>query len=145
MSLEDFREVIDDNLTSTFLCCREFTPGMRKLEAGRIINFSSIVASTGTVGAAHYCAAKAGIIGWTKAMALELAPKRITVNALALGYFNYGLIHQLTPELQNEIKGKIPLGRFGDAKEIGGYVRFLLGEEGQYTTGQTLHINGGQF
>jgi 3-oxoacyl-[acyl-carrier protein] reductase len=145
MSAAEFHKVIDDNLTSTFLCCREFIPGMRKREAGRIINFTSIVASTGAIGAAHYSAAKAGISGWTKSLALELASKRITANALALGYFNYGLINQLTPELQAQVKEKIPLKRFGEGREIGGFVKFLLSDEGQYTTGQTLHINGGQY
>jgi len=144
-SLADFRSVIDDNLTSAFLCSREFIPAMRKNAAGRIINFSSVVASTGIAGAAHYSAAKAGLLGLTKALALELAPKNITVNTLSLGYFKYGLINHLTEQLQDEVRESIPLKRFGDISEIGGYIMFLLSEAGQYTTGQTLHINGGLY
>lgn len=145
MSVSEFKKIIDNNLTSTFLCCREFIPGMRKLEDGRIINFSSIVANTGIAGASHYCAAKAGVMGLTKSLALELAPKNITVNALVLGYFNYGLIHHLTPQLQAEVKDRIPLKRFGNSNEIGGLMKYLLSVDGKYTTGQGIHINGGQF
>ena len=141
----EFQRVFDDNVTSTFLCCREFIPAMRKNASGRIINFSSIVGSTGAAGAAHYSAAKAAIGGWTKSLAQELAPKNITVNALALGYFNYGIINHLTPQLQEDIKAKIPLKRFGEGHEIGGYASFLLSPQGQYTNGQILHLNGGQY
>lgn len=144
-SLAEFRKVLDDNLTSTFLCCREFIPGMRSTASGRIINISSVVAFTGAVGAAHYCAAKGAIASYTKALALELAPKGITANALALGYFQYGLIHQVNEQLQAEIKERIPLKRFGNGSDVGGYVRFLLGEESSFTTGQVIHLNGGQY
>ncbi len=145
LTTAEFRRVLDDNLMSTFHCCREFIPGMREQKGGRIINFSSVVASSGTIGAAHYCAAKAAVMGWTRALALELASKQITVNALALGYYEYGLIHQLSAELQQEVRSRIPLKRFGTAAEIGGCLKFLLSPEGQYTTGQVIHINGGLY
>lgn len=144
-SLSDFRKVLDDNLTSTFLACREFVPGMRSAGAGRIINISSVVAFTGAVGAAHYCAAKGAIVSYTKALSLELAPKNITVNALSLGYFQYGLINQVNEQLQAEIKERIPLKRFGTGSDVGGHIRFLLSDESAFTTGQVIHINGGQF
>ena len=145
MSLSDFRKVIDDNLTATFLSCREFIPGMRSGNSGRIINFSSIVASTGVAGAAHYCAAKGGIESFTKAISLELAPKNITANTIALGFFKYGLINHLSQEIQMEVKEKIPLKRLGAAVDIGSYIGFLLNPESSFTTGQVLHVNGGQY
>lgn len=144
-SLADFRKVLDDNLTSTFLTCREFIPSMRQAGSGRIINVSSVVASTGAVGASHYCAAKGAINSYTKALSLELASKNITANALALGYFQYGLINQVNEQLQAEIKERIPMKRFGTGTDVGGYIRFLLSEESAFTTGQVIHINGGQF
>lgn len=144
LSVGEFQKVLGDNLLSTFLCCREFCGPMRANGGGRIINLSSIVASTGVAGASHYCAAKAGIEGFSKALALELAPKLITVNVLALGYFRYGLINHLSETHQEVVRSQIPLKRFGEGNEIGGYVRFLLSSEGAYTTGQVLHINGGQ-
>lgn len=143
MPLDKFRDVIDANLTTTFLTCRELIPDMREAGGGRIINTSSVVAFTGTVGAAHYCAAKAGIVGFTRAIALELASKGITANTLALGYFETGLINHLTQELQSDIKSKTPLKRFGHVSEIGGLVDFLLSDAGAFTTGQVLHMNGG--
>jgi 3-oxoacyl-[acyl-carrier protein] reductase len=143
MTLADFKKIIDANLTTTFLTCREFTPDMRAAGGGRIINTSSVVAATGTAGAAHYCAAKAGIIGFTRALAVELANKNVTANALALGYFETGLITHLSPALQQDIKDKTPLKRFGHVSEIAGLVDFLLGDAGAFTTGQVIHMNGG--
>jgi 3-oxoacyl-[acyl-carrier protein] reductase len=145
MTVSDFRKIIDDNLTATFLSCREFIPGMRSDNSGRIINFSSIVASTGVAGASHYCAAKGGIESFTKAISLELAPKNITANTIALGFFEYGLIHHLSQEVQREVRERIPLKRFGVAADIGSYIGFLLSPESTFTTGQVLHVNGGQY
>lgn len=145
MSKNDFMSVVENNLLTAFLCSKVFIPEMRENKFGRIINFSSIVGFTGMPGACHYSAAKAGLIGLTKSLALELAPKGITVNALALGYFNTGLINDVSPELQIEIKKKIPLGRFGEQQEIGAAVAYLLSPESQFYTGQVMHLNGGQF
>lgn len=143
MPLDKFKSIIDANLTTTFLTCRQVIPEMREANGGRIINTSSVVAFTGTVGASHYCAAKAAIVGYTRAIALELANKGITANTLALGYFETGLINHLTPQLQDDIKAKTPLKRFGHVSEIGGQVDFLLSDAGAFTTGQTIHMNGG--
>ena len=145
LSLEEFNRVIHANLTSTFLTCREFIPGMREANGGRIITISSIVAFSGIAGAAHYSASKAGVVGLTKSLALELASKKITVNALALGYFNHGMIHTVPENLRAQIRTRIPTDRFGEADEIGGMLKYLLSADGAFLTGQTLHINGGQY
>lgn len=143
-SKEDFMSVIQDNLLSAFLCSKEFIPDMREKQFGRIINFSSIVGSTGVAGASAYCAAKAGLVGLTKSMSKELANKNITVNAIALGYFNAGLIDDVSDELKTEIKKTIPMQRFGEEADIGSLVEFLISDESKYITGQVLHLNGGQ-
>lgn len=145
LTLDQFNQIIAGNLTATFLACREFIPSMREVGGGRILNTSSVVAFTGVAGASHYCAAKAGIAGFTKGIALELASKGITANALALGYFNYGMLNTVPEAHRNTIQAKIPVGRFGKASEIGGLIRFLLSDEGAYTTGQVLHVNGGLY
>ena len=143
LSKEDFSKIVNNNLMTTFLVSKEFIPEMREQNGGRIINVSSVVGFTGAVGASHYSAAKAGIIGLTKSMALELASKNITVNALGLGYFEYGLINHLSPAIQEDVKAKTPVKRFGKGSEIGGAINFLLSDEGSFTTGQVMHINGG--
>lgn len=145
MSVDDFTKTINANLLTTFLTCREFIPELRNQNGGRIINTSSVVAYTGTVGASHYCAAKAGVVGLTKALALELANKNITVNVMALGYFDVGLINELTPQMQDDVKTRTAIKRFGRVDEIGGLVRYLLSNEGGFTTGQVHHVNGGLY
>jgi len=145
LSKDEFLKIIEDNLISTFVCCKEFVPGMRERSEGRIINISSVVASTGVAGASHYSAAKAAIIGFSKSLSLELSVKKITVNTISLGYFQHGLIDLVSEDLQSAIKEKIPLKRFGTAAEIGGALEFLLSPQGAYTTGQDLHINGGLY
>ena len=145
ISKQDFAEVIDGNLLTTFLSSKAVIPQMREQNFGRIINFSSIVGFTGVAGASHYCAAKAGIVGLTKGMALELASKKITVNAIALGYFNMGLINDVPEEMQNDLKKKIPMGRFGESEDVGSAVKYLISPESGFYTGQVLHLNGGQF
>lgn len=142
-SAEAFMRVVEANLLTTFLTCREFIPEMRVQQGGRIVNASSVVASSGAVGCAAYCAAKAGIEGLTRALALELAPKEITVNAVAMGYLEVGMISRVSPELQASVKDATPAKRFGHVSEVAGLVRFLLGDEGAFTTGQVLHVNGG--
>ncbi len=144
-TVPQFMQVIQDNLLSAFLCSREFIPDMRANAYGRIVNFSSVVGFTGVVGAAPYAAAKAGLVGYTKSLALELASKQVTVNAIALGYCDTGLIQAVPEALQSGIKERIPLQRFGGAREVGAAVAYLLADDAAYTTGQVLHINGGQY
>jgi 3-oxoacyl-[acyl-carrier protein] reductase len=145
LSMEEFRRILDVNLISTFLTCREFIPEMREQARGRIINISSVVACTGAAGTAHYAAAKAAVIGLSKSMALELAPKHIPVSVIALGYFQYGLINTIPQEHQDRIKSHIPAQRFGEAAELAGLVLYLLNESGNYSGAQVYHLNGGLY
>jgi NAD(P)-dependent dehydrogenase (short-subunit alcohol dehydrogenase family) len=143
ISRAEFHQVIDQNLLTTFLTCREFTPSMREQGRGRMINISSVVAYTGAAGAAHYCAAKAAIVGFSRALSVELAPKGIAVSVIALGYLQYGLIRSIPEEQREQLKARIPAARFGSASELGGLVRYLLSDAGAYSNGQVYHLNGG--
>lgn len=145
LHVEDVDRIVADNFRSTFLTCRAFVPGMRERGYGRIVNFSSIVASTGIAGASHYAAAKAAIVAYTRSLALEVAPRGITANSLALGYFDTGLIHSVPPSLQDDIRARIPVGRFGSRNDVGAAVEFLLSDHAGFITGQVLHLNGGQY
>jgi 3-oxoacyl-[acyl-carrier protein] reductase len=118
---------------------------MRAQAYGKIINFSSIVAFTGIIGSAHYSASKAGIVGLSKSLSLELANKNINVNTIALGYFDRGLINDVPENIQNEIKEKTPLKRFGTADEVSSLVNYLLSNNSNFTTGQVFHLNGGLY
>lgn len=159
---DDFLNVLEQNVVTIHNVCRAFVPAMRaekvsavpaqrapfeptslKSRGGRIINVSSIVAETGAAGAAHYAAAKAAVVGYTKSLALELAPKSITANVIAPGYFDAGLIRDVEPEHVSKIIERIPLGRLGSPDELGGIVRLLLSDESNYITGQVFHVNGG--
>ena len=145
MSRDEFRQVVDDSLLTTFLCCKHLIPAMRDARFGRIVTISSIVGFTGIAGASHYSAAKAGLVGFTKSIALELASRGITANAVALGYIDAGLINSIPDAMQAEIQKKIPLNRFGNKDEVGAAVAYLLADESACFTGQVLHLNGGQY
>lgn len=145
LPLEEFQAILANSLTTTFLVCREFIPAMRAADGGRIVNTSSVVAFTGVAGASHYCAAKAGVVGFTKSIARELVSKHVTANVLALGYFDYGMLYTVPENLREGIREQIPARRFGTAAEIGGTLIHLLSDEGAYTNGQVLHINGGMY
>lgn len=145
MPVSEFTDIVNANLLSTFVVCKEYIPELRAQNGGRIITTSSVVAFTGTAGAAHYSAAKAGIVGLTKSLALELASKNVTVNCLALGYFDYGMISKVSEKIQDAVKIKTPLGRFGKIEEVGGLVNYLISDEAAFTTGQTHHPNGGLY
>lgn len=133
--------VVDTNLKGTFLMCRAMLPFMRKEEWGRIINISSIVAQKGIPGTVAYAASKGGLFSLTRTLATENAAKNITVNALALGYFEAGMINVLKPELQEQIRATIPMRRFGHPRNIELAIRFLI--DADYITGAVLNINGG--
>lgn len=143
LSVSEFREVLDANLLTTFLCCREFAPDMRERGRGRIVNVSSVVAFAGAPGTAHYSAAKAAIVGFTRTLALELAPKNVVACAIALGYFRYGLIDSIPAPQREQIRERIPAQRFGAARELAGLLQFLLGESGAFSGGQVYPLNGG--
>jgi NAD(P)-dependent dehydrogenase (short-subunit alcohol dehydrogenase family) len=133
--------VVDTNLKGTFLMSRAILPYMRKQEWGRIINVSSIVGQRGIPGTAAYSASKGGLYSLTRTLAAENATKNITVNALALGYFEVGMINVLKPEVQEQIRATIPMRRFGHPRNVDLAIRFLI--EADYVTGAVLNINGG--
>lgn len=145
LTKQEFQEIVDKNLLCTFLCSKEFIPTMRKNEIGSIINISSIIGSTGVAGAAHYCAAKAGIDALTKSMALELANKNITVNSLALGYYNAGIIEHVPKKILESIINQIPFQRLGEPDEVAAFIWHLISDEARYLTGQVFHLNGGLY
>ena len=145
VTAEEFRRVIDMNLTTTFLCCREFIPPMRAMAYGRIINVASIAGFRGASGAAHYAAAKAAIAGYSKSLSLELAEKNITVNVLAVGYCNTGIICQVPEEIRRRLVEMTPIKRLGTAEEVAHCIRYLLGPDAAFVTGQVHHLNGGLY
>jgi 3-oxoacyl-[acyl-carrier protein] reductase len=138
-------EIISTNLTGAFLCTKHVLPLMREKDWGRIVNVSSVVGQIGTFGASNYAAAKAGIFGFTKAVAKEVARRKITVNCIALGYIETGMNLRLQEELRQSILQGIPMKRFGKVEEVAASVVFLCTEEAAYITGQVIHINGGYF
>lgn len=143
MSLAEWGAVIATNLQGAFLCSRAVLPGMRERKFGRIINISSVVGLAGGVGVCNYAASKAGLEGLTRALALENARHGITVNVIAPGYFEVGLIESLPPDRKAEILSRIPAGRLGRPAELSSLVLYLASEQAAYLTGQTLSPNGG--
>ncbi|MBW2367869.1 MAG: 3-oxoacyl-[acyl-carrier-protein] reductase [Deltaproteobacteria bacterium] len=145
MSTDLWLRVIQVNLFGTFHCCREALGHMLERGYGRIINISSIIALTGNVGQANYAASKAGIIGFTKSMALEMATKNITVNAVAPGFIATEMTKKIPQEVYKKIESGIPMKRFGLPEEVARLVSFLADEKSSYITGQVYGINGGLY
>jgi acetoacetyl-CoA reductase len=145
MQPEQWHAVIETNLTSCFNMCRCVIESMRERGYGRIINISSINGQSGQFGQTNYAAAKAGILGFTKALALEAASKGITVNAIAPGYVNTEMVAAVRPDVMEKIVAKIPVGRLGEADEIAKLVVYLASEDSGFMTGATICINGGQY
>ena len=144
MKLEDWQQVIDLNLTGVFLCTSAVSKIMLKQKAGRIINISSIAGIMGNGGQANYAAAKAGVIGFTRSVARELASRGITVNAVAPGFIETDMTAALSEEVIKGVLQNIPLGRLGTVAEVAGLVQFLaLSEAANYITGQVFNIDGG--
>jgi len=142
---ENWDQSIAVNLSGPFFIAKHILPHMRLNNYGRIIFMSSIVAQTGFVGTSAYAASKAGLIGLTKTMAKEVAQKGITVNTIAPGYFNAGMINDVNTELQEELKKQIPVGELGKPSEIAALIEYLISDQATYITGQTIGINGGLF
>ena len=143
MTPDDWDQVLDVNLRGAFLCTKYAMPHMIRQRRGRIVNISSVVGLSGNPGQANYAAAKAGLIGFTKAVAREVASRNVTVNAVAPGYITTGMVEGLSPDTQKQILDRIPMGRFGAADEVAEAVLFLCGEGAGYITGQVLTIDGG--
>ena len=140
---EDWLKVININLTSCFNMCKAVIPAMREQNYGRVVNISSINALSGRVGVTSYSAAKAGILGLTKALAKESAAKGITVNAVAPGYVNTDLLANVSKKVMEEIIDQIPVKRLGEPEEVARLVGFLVSPESSFITGETISINGG--
>jgi acetoacetyl-CoA reductase len=145
MTPEQWGEVIRVNMDSVFNMTRQVIEGMRERGWGRIVNISSINGQKGQIGQSNYSAAKAGMIGFTKALALENAKKGVTVNAIAPGYVDTEMVQAVPEKVLQSIIDQIPVGRLGRGEEIADVVSFLAGERAGYVTGATLTINGGQF
>jgi len=145
MTSEQWSEVIRVNMDSLFNMTRQVIEGMRDRGWGRIINISSINGQKGQIGQTNYSAAKAGVIGFTKALALENARKGVTVNCVAPGYIDTEMVQAVPPKVLESIIGQIPAGRLGSGEEIADTVSFLAGERAAYVTGTTLSLNGGQY
>jgi len=145
MTPEQWDDVVRVDLSSCFNMCRNVIEGMRSRGFGRIVNISSINGQKGQIGQTNYSAAKAGMIGFTKALAQEGASKGITVNAVAPGYIDTEMVQAVPEEVRNKIIATIPVGRLGMAEEIAGAVAYLTADESAFVTGSTLTINGGQY
>ena len=143
MKEEDFDKVIEINLKGTFLVTKAVTPYMMKKRNGKIINLSSVVGVTGNAGQSNYSASKAGIIGFTKSIAKELASRNIRANAVAPGFIDTDMTSVLSEDIKANINAQIPMKRMGTAREIANVVYFLGNEESSYITGQVINIDGG--
>lgn len=144
MSYEDWDEVLKTNLYSVFNCTRHVIEGMRERNYGRIINISSVNGQRGQFGQANYSAAKAGMHGFTKTLAMEVASKGITVNTISPGYIATDMVMAVREDVRNQIIAQIPVGRLGGTEEIAYLVSFLASEKASFITGANYSINGGQ-
>ncbi|MEX0965013.1 MAG: 3-oxoacyl-ACP reductase FabG [Pseudohongiellaceae bacterium] len=145
MKAEEWSDVIDTNLSSMYRLCKACVKGMTKARWGRIINISSVVGSSGNAGQSNYAASKAGIEGFSRALAKEIGSRGITVNAVAPGFIATDMTKDLPEKQAQALLASIPLGRLGQPEEIAAMVGFLASDSGAYITGETLHVNGGMY
>jgi len=145
MSLDQWRRVIDTNLTGTFAVTREAVKGMIRQRWGRVVTVSSVVGLMGNAGQANYAAAKAGLIGFSKSLARELASRNVTANVVAPGFVETAMTAALPEAVRQKMLGDIPVGRFGRDDEIAAAVAYLASDEAAYVTGQVLNVSGGLY
>lgn len=143
MKQDDWEAVLKTNLTGAHLCIQQALATMMRARAGRIINITSVVAQSGNAGQANYVASKAGLIGLTKAIAIEIASRNVTVNAVAPGFIETPMTDVLSDKVKEELKTRIPLGRMGTPRDITAAIVFLASDEAAYITGHVLNVNGG--
>ena len=145
MKDDEWDAVIAANLSAVFALSRRCLRAMVKARFGRIINITSVIGAAGNAGQANYAAAKAGVVGFTKSMALEVASRNITVNAVAPGLIDTDMTRKLTDQQRDAAVGQIPMGRMGSAAEVAAVVGFLASPPASYITGETIHVNGGMY
>jgi 3-oxoacyl-[acyl-carrier protein] reductase len=145
MNKEDWNQVIDTNLSGIYRICRSLVPSMVKARYGRIVNVTSVVARSGNPGQANYAAAKAGIEGFTRSLARELASRNITVNSVAPGFIDTDMTGKLTEAQREALLSQVPMKRLGRPEEVAAGVTYLLSDQAAYVTGITLDINGGMY
>jgi 3-oxoacyl-[acyl-carrier protein] reductase len=145
MKPEDWDEVLRTNLTGAHVCIQQALATMMRQRYGRIINITSVVAQSGNAGQVNYVASKAGLIGLTKAIAIEVASRNITVNAVAPGFVETPMTDAVSDKVKEELKARIPLGRMGTPKDVAAAIVFLASDEAGYITGHTLDVNGGMY
>lgn len=145
MKRDDWDAVLQTNLSGSFFCIQQVMPAMVRERWGRIVNITSVVGESGNAGQANYAASKAGLIGLTKSLALELASRNITVNAVAPGFVETDMTASLSAELKAKITESVPLKRIGKPAEIAAAVKFLCSDDASYITGHVLDVNGGMF
>lgn len=145
MGDDAWQAVIDINLTGTYLCSKAVIRIMMKQKSGRIVNISSVVGAMGNAGQTNYAASKAGVVGFTKSLAREVAARGITVNAVAPGFIQTAMTDALPDKAREELISLIPNGRLGTPEDVAAAVRFLVSADASYITGQVLHVNGGMY
>ena len=145
MGLDEWKKVIDINLTSTFLLCKFAIKKMLKNKSGKIINITSVVGHTGNLGQANYTASKAGIVAMSKTLAIEYAKKNININCISPGFIKTAMTEKIDDKFKDIILSKIPSARLGEPEDIANAVLFLASEQSNYINGETLHVNGGMY
>ncbi len=145
LSEENWNKVVDINLTSTFLMCKFAIKKMLKQKSGKIINITSIVGHTGNIGQANYSASKAGIVAFSKSLALEYAKKNININCVSPGFIKTDMTDKINEEFKKNLISKIPSGNLGSGEDVSNCVAFLASDMANYITGETIHVNGGMY
>ena len=145
MKDEEWKKVIDINLTSTFLLSKNSIKKMLKTKYGRIVNITSIVGHTGNLGQANYSAAKSGLIGMSKSLAIEYAKKNITINCVSPGFIVSNMTSSIAEKVKLFLTSRIPMGKLGTGEDVSNCVAFLSSEQASYVTGETIHVNGGMY